>query len=253
MIMNNDTFHNSHVKYYTIRITKIIANVLFYSFAIFIVVNFILSKVSSTTQAKYLGFEMRVITSNSMQGTIDKGTMIVSTRVDPSDIEVGDIITFKTDYYSENDEDYIITHRVIGISSMGYDSFTGEMKYYFQTKGDNTPDNDPYIVSEDDVIARYSFSIPMTKVIFNSIVPALKTPQGIFAGSVLLISLIGGIVCLNIMTKTFMSEYKSYRKSKRSQPISTLEPDEDLEQQEEVSLLSDEVIQDEETDTFDDI
>lgn len=210
---------NNCLKYYTIKSIKIIANILFYSFAIFVIITFIVSKVNPTSQAKYLGFEMRVITTNSMQGTIDKGTMIVSTRVEPKDIKVGDIITYKTGYYTRDKSDYIITHRVIEISPIIEDNITGESSYYFQTRGDNNPDKDPYLVHQDDVISRYSFSVPITKVIVNSIIPALHTPQGIFFAAVLVISVVGGITCLHIMTKTFMEEYKKRRKGSASDEL----------------------------------
>ena len=109
---------------------------------------------------------LMVVTTASMEPTIKVGDLIYVKGIAPSDIEVGDIITFKPP------KDYIkgtlITHRVVEIS---YD--TNEV--YFKTKGDNNPTVDPWIVTSQDVVGVQTAIIPGIGGFFLWI----RTPAGI--------------------------------------------------------------------------
>jgi signal peptidase len=96
------------------------------------------------------------VSSNSMSGdkedNFSKGDMIVIKTLssdDLSELEVGDIITFKTIYITDDDNYVLNTHRIVAINQQANGSYT------FTTKGDNnsTIDSDP--VSGANVVGVY--------------------------------------------------------------------------------------------------
>ena len=98
-------------------------------------------------------FVFYVIVSPSMVPTIKVQDAIIIGRVDPSDLEQGDIISYlATDsYYSGK----VITHRIIGIEE------ASDGTLLFRTKGDNNNVADGTLVDEDNVYGKVLFRIPM--------------------------------------------------------------------------------------------
>ena len=98
-------------------------------------------------------FDAYVIVSPSMVPTIKVQDAIIIGRVDPSDLEQGDIISYlATDsYYSGK----VITHRIIGIEE------ASDGTLLFRTKGDNNNVADGTLVDEDNVYGKVLFRIPM--------------------------------------------------------------------------------------------
>ena len=94
------------------------------------------------------GFTTMIVMSGSMSGDaedhIEVGDMIVAKTVNPSDLKVGDIISFM-----EN-ETTAVTHRIIEILDDGS----------FRTKGDanNAEDQEP--VKPEQIIGKFIFRIP---------------------------------------------------------------------------------------------
>ncbi len=80
----------------------------------------------------------------SMEPGIEAGSYILVERVRTEDIEVGDIITFRSDDPAIQGQ--LNTHRVTEILDGGTS---------FRTKGDNNPATDGYPVPADHVVARY--------------------------------------------------------------------------------------------------
>jgi len=109
---------------------------------------------------------LMVVTTNSMKPTINPGDLIYVKGVLPSEIQIGDIITFKApkEYIKGN----YITHRVVEIVYID-----GELT--FKTKGDNNQEVDPWIVHADDVVGRQTMLIPMV----GGLLLWVKTPSGI--------------------------------------------------------------------------
>ncbi len=105
---------------------------------------------------------MAVITDSMNTGkkeTINAGDLVVTKKVDPETLQVGDIIMFKNN-------DSAIIHRIVS-----YDSKSGT----FTTKGDanNTEDLDP--VQKKNIIGKYVGRVPgLGKFVLFS-----KTPLGI--------------------------------------------------------------------------
>jgi len=88
---------------------------------------------------------LMVVTTASMEPTIMVGDLIYVKGVSPSDIQVGDIITFKPP--REYLKGALITHRVVSVL---YDS----NEISFKTMGDNNPSIDPWTVKSEDIIGR---------------------------------------------------------------------------------------------------
>ena len=98
-------------------------------------------------------FDAYVIVSPSMVPTIKVQDAIIIGRVDPSDLEQGDIISYlATDSYYNGK---VITHRIIGIEE------ASDGTLLFRTKGDNNNVADGTLVDEDNVYGKVLFRIPM--------------------------------------------------------------------------------------------
>jgi signal peptidase I len=107
-----------------------------------------------------LGYERYVIESGSMQGTIDKGSIVYSEKAVADDLRVGDIITFKPP--PEFFIDDLVTHRIISIRRQqlpeprpdaGAAEADGQQQVpdlLFRTKGDANADPDPWEFKLDD-------------------------------------------------------------------------------------------------------
>lgn len=78
-----------------------------------------------------LGFQRYVITSGSMTGTYDIGSVVFSETVPVSELAVGDVITYVPP--AESGIDHLVTHRIVSID--GQD---------FRTQGDANPQVDPW-------------------------------------------------------------------------------------------------------------
>lgn len=133
---------------------------------IVMIVNSYTSKDEVPSVGKYVPF---IIQSGSMSGTIEGGDIIVTTKVNPQEIKLEDIITF---YDPKGNGVSTVTHRVIGIEEK-------DDKLIFTTIGDvilneniekygskeNIPDEVlqliTEVVSEDKVISKYNFRIPL--------------------------------------------------------------------------------------------
>lgn len=117
---------------------------------------------------------LMVVTTGSMEPTIMVGDLIYVKGVSPSDIQVGDIITFKPP--SEYLKGALITHRVIKVI---YDS----NEISFKTMGDNNPSIDPWTVTSDDIIGRQTAILSGVGGYFLWI----RTPAGIATLGIILV------------------------------------------------------------------
>lgn len=99
------------------------------------------------TVPKLFGYEIYGILSQSMEPEIATGSVVYVQNVDPEEVEVGDIITFKMDAKSE----VVATHRVVEV-------LLDERA--FVTKGDNNDAVDSSPVSFDRLLGITVFSLP---------------------------------------------------------------------------------------------
>jgi signal peptidase len=95
------------------------------------------------------------ILTQSMEPLLPPGTLVVDQRVKPSDVHLGDVVT----YQIAPGKPDVITHRVVGINlnSKGVRTFT--------FKGDNNaePDADPVLAGQ--IKGRVMYSIPYIGVV----------------------------------------------------------------------------------------
>lgn len=113
------------------------------------------------------GYTSYIVVSNSMEPTIDRGSIIYVQATD--DYQPGDVITFVED-------DRTITHRIVGTTANGY-----------LTKGDANDLRDEWHVTEQQIIGELIIVIPL----YGYVIQIAKTPIGyvmlVFLPSVLLI------------------------------------------------------------------
>lgn len=105
----------------------------------------------------FLGIKSFVIVSESMEPTIMVDDVIFMTDVSKENLNIGDIISFKTD-------DYINTHRIVRIERQN-----GEDVYI--TKGDNNKNEDKIPVKFQDIEGKYLFKLSG----FGKIIETLKS------------------------------------------------------------------------------
>ncbi len=116
--------------------------------AIILIYNIILIIVSSINGKNFniLGYKAYIVTTDSMQPSINAGDIVIVKNGKKDKIGQGDVITF-----NQNDE--VITHRVIK-------NITEENNVEYITKGDNNNTEDTFKVKYDDVIGKMVITIP---------------------------------------------------------------------------------------------
>jgi signal peptidase I len=98
-----------------------------------------------------LRYEPMVIVTGSMQKTIPVGSLVVDQKVDPRQLEVGDVISFQKPLGAHG----LDTHRIVAIKN-------DKGIRLYQTKGDSNPVADPWVISFDRgmVAHRMVFFVP---------------------------------------------------------------------------------------------
>jgi signal peptidase I len=109
-----------------------------------------------------LGYQRYVITSGSMTGTYDRGSVVFADVVPVSDLRVGDVITYTPP--AGSGPDGLVTHRIV---SIGADQFGRPL---FQTKGDANEAADPWTFTLDEPTqARADFQIPYAGYVLSAL------------------------------------------------------------------------------------
>lgn len=94
------------------------------------------------------GLERYVVTSDSMSGSIERGSVVFERRVPTSDLRVGDVITYVRPRSAGGDD--LVTHRIEWIEGAR-----------LQTRGDAERGPDPWLVALDQpTMSRVVLSIP---------------------------------------------------------------------------------------------
>ena len=105
------------------------------------------------------GFDRYVITSGSMTGTFDVGSIVFDKPVPVADLEVGDVITYLPPEGSA--VSHLVTHRIAEIHHRS----TGPTVY--RTKGDANPQVDPWEFHLDrGQQAKVEFGVPYAGYLF---------------------------------------------------------------------------------------
>jgi signal peptidase len=99
--------------------------------------------------AKPLGFQVRVDRSDSMLPAIAAGDVVVSRVVAPSEVRVGQIVSFN----SPERQGIVVTHRVVSRRVRG-------ARYEFVTKGDANTGTERWTVSSRGRVGRMALRVP---------------------------------------------------------------------------------------------
>lgn len=94
------------------------------------------------------GYQSYVIHGTSMEPSIKVGSLILAKPVDVDDLQVGNIIVFRSPGNGTT-----VTHRIMGIREE-------DGHHYFQTKGDASNGTDPREVHLEDGVHRLAYQLP---------------------------------------------------------------------------------------------
>jgi len=119
---------------------------------------------SDSGVARIGGYTPMAVLSESMKGTFDKGDMIIVKKVDPVNLQNGDIIAYWT--VIENKK-VVNTHRIVDIKE------TNGI-YQFMTKGDANDLVDNYVVSGGDIVGKYVTLVP----VLGNVLTVLSSSMG---------------------------------------------------------------------------
>ncbi|WP_343252824.1 signal peptidase I [Ligaoa zhengdingensis] len=125
--------------------------------------------IASNTQSMpfFNQYSIYTVTTGSMTGTLDVGSVIVVKKVDPQTLEEGDIITFLSNDPMFNGK--VVTHRIVEVT----EGTGGKM---FITKGDANEDRDGAAALPSNVLGKVVLHIPW----LGYLLAFLKTKQGYF-------------------------------------------------------------------------
>jgi signal peptidase I len=103
---------------------------------------------------KLLGYQSYVITTGSMRGTADPGSLVLARTVPTSALQVGDVITYVPP--PDAGVTHPVTHRIVDVT------LNDEGQRILQTKGDANPTPDPWVFTlSSEVQPRMVLSLPL--------------------------------------------------------------------------------------------
>lgn len=125
------------------RVVKLIGDLMIYlAVAILLLGAVRLRSALGSTPVNIAGYSGLLVLSGSMQDVLPEGSLILTKRVEPESLKVGDDITFLAG------SDFCVTHRIIGIRTLDDGSLA------FQTQGVNNPTPDSRLTMEDSIIGK---------------------------------------------------------------------------------------------------
>lgn len=129
--------------------------------------------------ARLVGLQVFTVLSGSMEPTYHTGSVIYVKKVDHTQLQAGDVITYMLD------EDTVATHRIVGVVPDEEDPTV--LRY--RTKGDANDAEDGTLVHYKNIIGSPVFTIPKLGYFANYI----KSPPGLYiaiSGGALLLLLV---------------------------------------------------------------
>lgn len=149
----------------------------------------------------FLGYKPFIVLSGSMEPAIMAGDLILTKGVDPYDIQVGDVISFRVK------DDVVVSHRVVEIANDGGLSFL--------TKGDANVGMDATMVYPEDLEGLYIWR----GAGLGRFAIFLQTPIGMLSFVVAPLCL---FIIYDIMGRNRRSAQKSSRESELEAEIAAL-------------------------------
>lgn len=127
-----------------------------------------------------LGYQGLVVKSDSMAPEIPVGSIVITKKIPPSDLQVGDVVSFLTETKQR------VTHRIVQI----------DQDQKIQTKGDNNSQVDYRKISGNQITGNVIFVVPyIGKLVFF-----LRSKKGIIV--------IVSCVLLFLLLSRFLKVYK---------------------------------------------
>lgn len=157
-----------------------------------------------------LGYKPFIVLSGSMETKIHRGDLIFVKTIDPSELELEDVIAFR------DADETITTHRIIEIVEK--DGVT-----YFITKGDNNNSQDQNLVEFEDVEGIYVGRIPNVGNIMNSL--AEPTTIVIIGLGITIIFVIGYSISNKKLKDEERKEFLEYKRLKELEELKKKEED----------------------------
>lgn len=183
-------------------VVKIIKIFLISIASLILIITFLSVKNINNDAGKGLfGYKFFVVLSDSMKPEFQSGDIVVIKKIDANELKVGDIITFYT--HKGN----VVTHKII-------DKTTIESKEAFITQGINVEQADEKPVYLDNVIGKYTFSLPKAGYIFYF----LKSPTGYYSlifTPLMILVIINGV--------SFINTFKKYKEKQKEELKEKLE------------------------------
>ena len=136
-----------------LRVTAYIIVIVLMVFSIFIAIN-------QATETPMFGYRFYNVISNSMEGMISKGSLVLTKETPVAELISGDVITFNK---IEQVNSEPITHQIIEITS-GEDGSKA-----FVTKGYNNSMADPSPVKPEMILGKVVFHMPIAGSVFSFI------------------------------------------------------------------------------------
>ncbi|MBQ7670609.1 MAG: signal peptidase I [Clostridia bacterium] len=135
------------------------------------------------------GYSVFRVVTGSMEPTIPVGAVLLSRSADVDEIEVGDIICFRSRESSHYGS--IVTHRVVSIS----EDESG--KKYLESRGDANYSSDPYFVQAENLIGKVIWYTGKEGV-FSKVLSFASGKIGFLALIVIPILLIAGLILYGV-------------------------------------------------------
>jgi len=136
------------------KIAVIVANITFYILLIVAVTGFILvgDGGAARVPTEFAGFSVMTVLTSSMEGnnrdSIQQGSLVILRHRDPSDLEVGMVVTYV------RDRGTTLTHRIVSI----IEDHNGTGERAFRLQGDANVTIDRYVVPADQMLGNIVFS-----------------------------------------------------------------------------------------------
>jgi len=194
------TQHKENKKSIIKVVLNILSNILLGVLGLFIIymLIFMFTGMKGNEPPAILNHYLYIVRSNSMSPTFKTGTLLIIKRADSGTINVDDIITFR-----KKNDTLSTTHRVVEIID---DNNTRQ----FVTRGDANNVDDPIPVSENDILGKVTFFIPLLGYVFGFI----RTKQGI----ILVIVIPAFILMVTQIIQLFKYKKDSKKESKPETP-----------------------------------
>lgn len=135
------------------KTVEIVSDILFYLLIVSIILAGIMFAVSKSPNKSLLGYRYYDVLTGSMQPTYNVGDLILVKVTDPSEIQVGDPVTFNP---GSTDDSYL-THRV----TQKIENYMGTGNTCFKTKGDANETEDPFVIDGNRMIGVVKLRIPL--------------------------------------------------------------------------------------------